>query len=74
MKRKMSSMNTTCTSCGTSAGSISPLSRIRQGGHMRSLSSGCEFKRHSSLFNHFGRLNGTRDESHLRQEASVCSV
>lgn len=50
----------------TSAGSISPLSRIRQGGHMRSLSSGCEFKRHSSLFNHFGRLNGTRDESHLR--------
>lgn len=50
----------------TSAGSVSPLSRIRHGGHIRSLSSGCELKRHSSLFNHFGRLNGSRDDPHLR--------
>ena len=47
-------------------GSVSPLTRIRQGGHIRSLSSGCEFKRHSSLFNQFGRLNGSRDDPHLR--------
>ena len=50
----------------TSAGSISPLTRIRHGGHIRSLSSGCELKRHSSLFNQFGRLNGSRDDPHLR--------
>ena len=39
-----------------------PLAKIRHGGHIRSLSSGCEFKRHSSLLNHFGRLNGSRDD------------
>jgi len=50
----------------SSASSISPLTKIRQGGHIRSLSSGCEMKRHSSLFNQFGRLNGTRDDPHLR--------
>ena len=47
-------------------GSVGPLSRVRHGGHIRSLSSGCELKRHSSLFNHFGRLNGSRDDPQLR--------
>ena len=42
--------------------SAGPLARVRQGGHIRSLSSGCEFKRHSCLFNHFGRPNGSGDE------------
>ena len=50
----------------TSAGSVSPLTRIRHGGHIRSLSSGCELKRHSALFNQLGRLNGNRDDPHLR--------
>lgn len=50
----------------SSVGSISPLTRIRHGGHIRSLSSGCEFKRHSSLLNQFGRLNGSRDDPHLK--------
>lgn len=48
-----------------SVGSISPLTRMRHGGHIRSLSSGCEFKRHSSLFSQFGRLNGNRDDPNL---------
>jgi len=50
----------------SNVGSVSPLTRIRHGGHIRSLSSGCEMKRHSSLFNQFGRLNGSRDDPHLR--------
>lgn len=46
--------------------SASSLSRVRHGGHIRSLSSGCESKRHSSLFNQLGRLNGSRDDPQLR--------
>ncbi|KAL9973951.1 hypothetical protein ACROYT_G020474 [Oculina patagonica] len=53
----------------TSTGSFSPLTRIRHGGHIRSLSSGCELKRHSSLFNQFGRLNGSRDDPQLRMRS-----
>lgn len=54
-----------------SVGSISPLTRMRHGGHIRSLSSGCEFKRHSSLFSQFGRLNGNRDDPNLIRTRSV---
>lgn len=46
--------------------SSGPLIRVRQGGHIRSLSSGCEFKRHSGLLHRFGRLNGSRDDPMLR--------
>lgn len=49
----------------SSVGSVSPLTRIRHGGHIRSLSSGCELKRHSSLFSQFGRMNGNRDDPNL---------
>lgn len=52
-------------------GSVGPLSRVRHGGHIRSLSSGCELKRHSSLFNHFERLNGSRDDPQLRARRYV---
>lgn len=54
-----------------SVGSISPLTSIRYGGHIRSLSSGCEFKRYSSLFSQFGRLNGSRDDPNLIRARSV---
>lgn len=46
--------------------SSGPLTRVRQGGHIRSLSSGCEFKRHSCLLNRFGRWNSSRDDPMLR--------
>lgn len=48
-------------------GSVGSLAKFRQGGHFRSLSSGCELKRHSFLFNHFGRLNGSREDPQLRE-------
>ncbi|XP_029213132.2 LOW QUALITY PROTEIN: protein furry homolog [Acropora millepora] len=50
--------------------SSGPLTRVRQGGHIRSLSSGCEFKRHSSLLNRFGRWNGSRDDPMLRAKSA----
>ncbi|XP_068703466.1 protein furry homolog-like isoform X2 [Montipora foliosa] len=52
--------------------SAGPLARVRQGGHIRSLSSGCEFKRHSCLFNHFGRPNGSGDEIRTKSVSVQC--